>query len=102
MPNSEVLFRHERPAHSTPALASNDVVARVHPTWSLASPAMAGDAEDRGDVHKDQLAREAARLHYEQGLETAVIGRRFGCSARRVRDLIRYAREEGLVAIGVS
>src|SRR5215210_8489006 len=63
---------------------------------------MAGDADDRGDVHKDQLAREAARLHYEQGLETALIGRRFGCSARRVRDLIRYAREEGLVSIGVS
>ncbi len=63
---------------------------------------MAEDVGDRGDLQKDQLAREAARLHYEQGLETAAIGERFGCSARRVRDLIRYAREEGLVSIEVS
>ena len=63
---------------------------------------MAEDARHRGDPHKDQLARQAARLHYEQGLETAAIGERFGCSARRVRDLIRYAREEGLISIEVS
>src|SRR5436305_1309492 len=63
---------------------------------------MAEDALDRNDAERDRLAREAARLHYEQGLETAAIGDRFGCSARRVRDLIRYAREEGLVAIEVS
>src|SRR3954453_19176674 len=63
---------------------------------------MADDELDRNDGERDRLAREAARLHYEQGLETAAIGDRFGCSARRVRDLIRYAREEGLVAIEVS
>jgi len=63
---------------------------------------MVDEARDRTDVQKDQLAREAARLHYEQGLETAVIAERYGCSARRVRDLIRYAREQGLVSIEVS
>lgn len=63
---------------------------------------MAEDTRHRGDPHKDQLARQAARLHYEQGLETAAIGERFDCSARRVRDLIRYAREEGLISIEVS
>jgi DNA-binding transcriptional regulator LsrR (DeoR family) len=61
----------------------------------LASPAMAEEA-------RNALARRAARLHYEQGLETAAIGEQFGCSARRVRDLIRYAREERLISIEVS
>lgn len=51
---------------------------------------------------RNALARRAARLHYEQGLETAAIGEQFGCSARRVRDLIRYAREEGLISIEVA
>ena len=51
---------------------------------------------------RNALARRAARLHYEQGLETAAIGEQFGCSARRVRDLIRYAREENLISIEVS
>jgi len=60
------------------------------------------DARHRSDPEKDRLARQAARLHYEQGLETAVIGERLGCSARRVRDLIRYAREEALISIEVS
>ena len=68
----------------------------------LASPVVAKDARHRSDLEKDQLARHAARLHYEQGLETAAIGEQFGCSARRIRDLIRYAREEGLIAIEVS
>ncbi|MGI8810635.1 MAG: hypothetical protein ACR2KK_22855 [Acidimicrobiales bacterium] len=63
---------------------------------------MAKDGRHRNDLERDQLARQAARLHYEQGLETATIGERFGCSARRVRDLIRYAREEGLISIEVS
>ena len=61
----------------------------------LGSPAMAEEA-------RNALARRAARLHYEQGLETATIGEQFGCSARRVRDLIRYAREENLISIEVS
>ena len=51
---------------------------------------------------RNALARRAARLHYEEGLETAAIGEQFGCSARRVRDLIRYAREENLISIEVS
>jgi DNA-binding transcriptional regulator LsrR (DeoR family) len=51
---------------------------------------------------RNALARRAARLHYEQGLETAAIGEQFGCSARRVRDLVRYAREENLITIEVS
>ena len=62
---------------------------------------MAEGAAGRSDVQKDDLARQAARLHYEEGLETAAIGERFGCSARRIRDLIRYAREEGLISIEV-
>src|SRR5215212_10572794 len=60
----------------------------------LGSPAMAEEA-------RNARARRAARLHYEQGLETAAIGEQFGCSARRVRDLIRYAREQGLNSIEV-
>ena len=63
---------------------------------------MADQVPHRGEAQRDRLAREAARLHYEQGIETAVIAERLGCSARRVRDLIRYAREEGLVSIEVS
>ncbi len=56
----------------------------------------------RTEQQRDQLARHVARLHYEEGLETAAIGERFGCSARRVRDLIRLARDEQLVSIEVS
>jgi DNA-binding transcriptional regulator LsrR (DeoR family) len=63
---------------------------------------MAEDPGPGSELQRDRLARQAARLHYEQGLETADIGQKFGCSARRVRDLIRYAREEGLIAIEVS
>jgi DNA-binding transcriptional regulator LsrR (DeoR family) len=63
---------------------------------------MAEEAPHRGEAQRERLAREAARLHYEQDMETAAIGERLGCSARRVRDLIRYAREEGLISIEVS
>lgn len=51
---------------------------------------------------RNALARRAARLYYEQGMETAAIGEQFGCSARRVRDLIRLAREDGLISVEVS
>ena len=63
---------------------------------------MAEQAPHRGEGQRDRLAREAARLHYEQDMETAAIAELLGCSARRVRDLIRFAREEGLVSIEVS
>jgi DNA-binding transcriptional regulator LsrR (DeoR family) len=63
---------------------------------------MADGVPQRSEGQREQLAREAARLHYEHGLETAAIGVRLGCSARRVRDLIRYAREEALISIAVS
>jgi DNA-binding transcriptional regulator LsrR (DeoR family) len=63
---------------------------------------MGDDPRPHGDLQRDRLARRVARMHYEQGLETGTIAEQIGCSARRVRDLIRLARDTGLISIEVT